>query len=165
MRLDPVVIKQQIENLKLLHPELLEDAEAWLSSLESETELPEILTKCLWQIDDAKALYAGTNERLDKLIERRKRMKQREQSLREFASKLMEAADVSKIELPLGTMSFRRGAAELVGDADPESLEPEFRKVTVTLDKTAIKEALKAGQTVPGFQLSNAPPSFTIRTA
>ncbi|WP_442895039.1 hypothetical protein [Bradyrhizobium sp. AZCC 1578] len=32
-----------------------------------------------------------------------------------------------------------------------------------TPDRTAIKEALKTGKTVPGFQLSNATPSLSIR--
>jgi phosphosulfolactate phosphohydrolase-like enzyme len=38
-----------------------------------------------------------------------------------------------------------------------------FCKIYRSVDRTAIKDALKTGQTVPGFELSNSPPSLTIR--
>ena len=42
--LNPQVVRQQIENLKVLHLDLFEDEEAWLLSLESETDMNALLT-------------------------------------------------------------------------------------------------------------------------
>jgi hypothetical protein len=56
MRLDPNAIRLQVENLKLQHPELLEDDEAWIATLESETDFNEILTTIVRRIEDTKAL-------------------------------------------------------------------------------------------------------------
>lgn len=164
MRLDPAIIKQQIENLKLQYPEIAEDSEAWLISLESETEVDSFLTNVVRQIEDNKALEEGTESRLEELKARKKRFQDRQLSYRAMIFSIMQTMDIQKKELPEATLSLRKNQPQLIGDADPESVAPEFRKITVTIDKTAIKEALKTGQTVPGFQLSNAPPSLTIRT-
>lgn len=161
MYLNPQVIKQQIENLKLIHPELADDD--WQLSIESETDLHELLTNIVHQIDDSKALVIGTKDRFEELKARKERFEHRIEALRELAFKLMHAAEVAKVELPVATLSLRAGTQQLVGDADPTTLADEFCKISRDLNRTAIKDALKAGQTIPGFQLSNATPSLSIR--
>lgn len=161
--LNPLVVRQQIENLKVSHPELIEDDEAWLASLESETKFEELVTQLVRRIDDSKALAEGTAGRLTELQERKARMLHRMESLRNLLFKLMESAELAKLELPEATISVRKGTPQLIGDADPASLPDELCKISRSPDRTAIKEALKTGQTVPGFSLSNATPSLTIR--
>ena len=163
MQLDPNAIRLQVENLKLIHPELLEDDEAWLATLESETDFNEILTTIVRRIEDTRALISGTGERLQELVARKTRFEHRVETLRNLTFKIMQAADLAKCELPEATLSLRASTQQLIGDNDAEALLPQFRRVVVTPDKAAIKEALKAGQTVPGFSLSNSPPSLTIR--
>lgn len=163
MQLDPRVIRQQIDNLKLAFPSLVEDDEAWQMSLESETDVNEFLANLVRKIDDTKALVIGTKDRFEELKARKDRFEYRIEALRELASKIMYEAEIAKIELPEATISLRAGTQQLIGDADPASLPDELCKVSRTIDRTAIKGALKAGQTVPGFQLSNSPPSLTIR--
>lgn len=163
MQLNPLVVRQQIENLKVAHPELLEDDEAWLASLESETKFEELLTQLLRRIEDSKALAEGTAGRLTELQERKARLLHRMEGLRNLLFKLMESAELAKLELPEATITIRKGTPQLVGEADPASLPDELCKISRTPDRTAIKEALKTGKTVPGFQLSNATPSLSIR--
>ena len=163
MNINPLVVRQQIENLKVSHPELIEDDEAWLTSLESETRFEELVTQLVRRIDDSKALAEGTAGRLTELQERKARMLHRMESLRNLLFKLMESAELAKLELPEATISVRKGTPQLIGEADPASLPDELCKISRTPDRTAIKEALKTGQTVPGFQLSNATPSLSIR--
>lgn len=157
------IIRQTIENLKVSHPELIEDDEAWAATLESETDFNEVLTTIVRRIEDTKALVIGTKDRFEELKARKDRFEHRVETLRELAFKIMSAAEMAKVELPEATLSLRAGQQQLVGEADPETLLPEFRKVSVTPDRQAIKDALKAGQTVPGFLLSNSQPSLTIR--
>lgn len=163
MHINPMVIRQQIENLKVSHPSLMEDDEAWQASLESETGLHDILTNIVRRIEDTKALVVGTKDRFDELKARKDRFEHRVEALRELAFKLMQAADVAKVELPEATLSLRAGTQQLVGDAEPASLPDDLCKISRSIDRTAVKDALKAGQTVPGFQLSNSPPSLSIR--
>lgn len=164
MFLDPRVVRQQIENLKVSHPELMgEDDEAWIASLESQTDFNELLTSIVRRIEDAKALVLGTRDRFEDLKARKERFEHRIEALRELAFKVMHAAEIAKAELPEATLSLRAGQQQLVGDADPASLPDDLVKVSRNLDRTAIKDALRTGQTVPGFQLSNSPPSLSIR--
>ena len=163
MQLDPKAIRLQVENLKLIHPEILEDDEAWLATLESETDFNEILTTIVRRIEDTKALVIGTKDRFEELKSRKDRFEHRVETLRSLAFKIMQAADLAKVELPEATLSLRAGTQQLVGEADPASLSDSLCKISRDLNRTAIKEALKTGGTVPGFELSNSPPSLSIR--
>jgi len=161
--LDPRLVRQQIENLKLIHPELMEYDEAWIATLESETSFEELLTSVVRRIEDTKALMIGTADRFEELKSRKDRFDRRLDALRNLAFKIMQAAELAKVELPEATLSLRAGTQQLIGDADPEELPDELCKISRDLNRTAIKEALKTGLTVPGFELSNSPPSLTIR--
>jgi hypothetical protein len=163
MQLNPQIIRTQIEALKLVHPELKEDDESWQMSLESETDLHELLTNIVHKIDDAKALVIGTKDRFEELKARKERFEHRIEGLRELAFRLMQSAAVSKVELPEATLSIRNGQQQLVGDADPTLVPDAFCKITRALDRTAIKDELKAGREVEGFSLSNGQPSISIR--
>lgn len=163
MHLDPKIIRQQVENLKVSYPDLLEDDEAWQATLESETDVNELLRSIVWRIDDAKAMVVGTKDRFEELKARKDRYEHRVEGLRELAFKIMQSTELAKLELPEATLSLRAGTQQLIGEADPASLPDDLCKISRDLNRTAIKDALKAGQTVPGFQLSNSPPSLTIR--
>lgn len=163
MQLDPNLVRQSIENLKLTHPELLEDNEAWLATLESETSFEELLTSVVRRIEDTKALVIGTKDRFEELKARKDRFEYRVEALRHLLFKMMQTAELAKLELPEATLSLRAGQQQLIGEADPASLPDSLCKISRDLNRTAIKDALKTGQTVPGFELSNSPPSLTIR--
>jgi hypothetical protein len=162
MQLDPLAVRQQIDNLKLVHPELLEDDEAWLATLESETDFNDLLTNIVRRIEDTKALVIGTKDRFEELKARKDRFEQRVESLRSLAFKLMAAAELAKVDLPEATLSLRAGTQQLVGDADPKELPDDLCTISRALNRKAIKERLQLAP-VPGFELSNGPPSLTIR--
>lgn len=161
--LNPQVIRQQIDNLKLIHPELLEDEEAWLASLESETNVNELLTSIVRRIEDTKALVIGTKDRFDELKARKDRFEHRVDTLRGLAFKIMDAAGLPKAELPEATLSIRKGQQQITGDLDADSLPDHFCKIKREPDRTAIKAALLNGESIPGCELSNAEPSLSIR--
>jgi hypothetical protein len=161
--LDPRLVRQQIENLKIAHPEILEDEEAWIATLESETSFEDLLTSVVRRIEDTKALVIGTKDRFEELKSRKDRFEHRVDTLRNLAFKIMQAAELAKVELPEATLSLRAGTQQLIGEVDPQELPDELCKISRDLNRTAIKEALKTGLTVPGFELSNSPPSLTIR--
>lgn len=165
MMLDPNLVRQSVENLKLTHPELLEDNEAWLATLESETSFEELLTSVVRRIEDTKALVVGTKDRFEELQMRRERFDYRIEALRNLLFLIMQTSELAKYELPEATLSLRAGQQQLISKEkiNPASLPDSLCKISRSPNYSAIKEALKTGQTVPGFSLSNASPSLTIR--
>src|SRR6185312_3819939 len=136
--LDPLIVRQQVENLKIVHPELMEDDDAWISSLESETDFNEVLTAIVRRIEDTKALVVGTKDRFEELKARKDRFEFRVEKLREIAFRLMHSAELAKVELPEATLSLRAGTQQIIGDADPALLPDTLCKISRSLDRTAI---------------------------
>jgi hypothetical protein len=161
MRLNPQVIRQQIENLKTLHIDLFEDEEAWLLTLESETDMDALLTSIVRRIEDSKALVLGTKDRAEELAARRKRFEDRIESLRNLAFKIMEAADIANRELPEVTLSVRNVAPSVI-ITDEESLPDIACKFERKPDKTKIKELLATGL-VAGAAMTNDGKTLSIR--
>ena len=161
--LNPEIVKLQVSNLRVLHPELLEDDEDWLLAIESETDFDKLLTQVIRAIDDVAALESGTAERLEMLKARKDRFAYRQHALRKLAFTMLDSAGLQKKELPEATLSIRKGQPQLIGDGDANALPDDLCKISREPDRTKIKAALKDGATVPGFQLSNSQPTITIR--
>jgi sugar-specific transcriptional regulator TrmB len=161
---NPEIIKRQIEALKLQFADQQDaESEEWLSSIESETDLIEFIEKMVLRIQDTKILVGGLKEYMSELKDRQDRLESRMDGLRQTVAGLMDRADISKIEMPMATVSIRTGQPQLIGDAEPEDLPQDLIRTKIELNRTAIKDALKAGREVTGFCLSNSPPQLTIR--
>lgn len=155
------VIRQSIENLKIAHPELIEDDEAWAATLESETDFNEVLTTIVRRIEDTKALVIGTRDRFEELKARKDRFEHRIDTLRELAFKIMAAAELAKVELPLATLSLRAVPPSVV-ITDEDNLPDIACKFERKPDKTKIKELLATGP-VAGASMSNGSVAVSIR--
>jgi hypothetical protein len=161
MQLDQNLVRLQVENLKVLYPYLIEDDETWLASLESETDFNEILTEIVRRIEDTKALVIGTKDRFEELKTRKDRFEHRVETLRELALKIMQAADIAKVELPLATLSLRAVAPAVV-ITDEDNLPDIACKFERKPDKTKIKELLKTGPVI-GASMNNGNITVSIR--
>ena len=161
MNINPQIVRQQIDNLKVLHIDLFEDEEAWLLALESETDMDALLTSIVRRIEDSKALVLGTKDRAEELAARRKRFEDRIESLRNLAFKIMEAADVAKIELPEVTLSVRNVAPSVI-ITDEDNLPDIACKFERKPDKAKIKELLATGL-VAGAAMTNGGKTLSIR--
>jgi hypothetical protein len=162
MRLDPSIIRQQIGNLLVQFPELAEDEQLRADSIEGETEAFEFLALIIRQIEDARILADGTAERIKELNERGDRFARRIEAFRSLAFKIMEAADLTKAELPCATLSIRKGGTKII-ITDESAIPDILCKFSRAPDRTKIKELLTDGKTVIGAELSNAEPSLSIR--
>lgn len=141
MRLDPQIVRQQIEQLKLLYPELVEDDEAWGLTLESETGLTELLTMAEKDRQQAAAFAGGIASHIAELEARQKRFERKEQAMRALLFKFLKAAETRKVELPIATISVRPGGVKLVIN-DEGSIPVELFRVKREPDRAAIKEYL-----------------------
>jgi sugar-specific transcriptional regulator TrmB len=161
-RLDPQIIQQQIAGLLIEFPELAEDDILRADMIEGETQAIEFLAEIVRRIEDTAALRDGVAERIRELAERKSRFERRVEALRSMAFKVMNTADLKKVELPTATLSIRNGAPQVVIH-DSNSLPADCLRIKTEPDKTAIKEKLKAGGVVPGAYLSNSEPTLSIR--
>jgi hypothetical protein len=87
-------------------------------------------------------------KRLDALLKSRENASKR---LKEVLTNAMNLHDITEIKTETLKINFRK--SESVEVENPDLLTAEFKKVTVTPDKTAIKKQLKAGEIVIGAKL------------
>lgn len=158
------LVRQQIANLELHFPQLVEDAEAWALSIESETNAFDMLRQIERRRQEAASMAGAIASNIAELEIRQARFVEREKAMRALGFKIMEIAGLKKAEFAEATYSIRNGQPKLIGDATPDTMPNAFVRTKLELDRTAIKEALQAGSIVPGFELSNSEPSLSIRT-
>jgi hypothetical protein len=163
-RLDPQFVTAQIHSLLARYPELAEDETLRLDSIEAETDAKTLLEQLVRKKAEADAYSVGIKSYQDELQVRRARMERRSEAAKELMFKIMEAADLLKIELAEATLAIRNGAPKVI-ITDETALPEQFVKVERTPKKSEIAKALKDGVAVPGASLSNAEPSLTVRMA
>jgi Siphovirus Gp157 len=162
--LHPDIVRQQIANLRLLHPEIAEDQDAWLISLESETQLGELLRMIERHRQDACGLAGALAGTIAELEYRQGRFERREQAMRELMFKLMQAAELKRFELPEATLSIAAGQPKVVITNEAAVLAvDDLCRIKREPNKTHIKTLLAAGHSVAGAELSNAEPHIVVR--
>jgi hypothetical protein len=90
------------------------------------------------------------------MAKRRKALENRVQWFKSYLKNNMEYSGITKIECPYFKLAIQKNPASV--DAFNEDAIPlEFKEQVITwkIDKTAIKNAINAGQIVPGAKLVN----------
>jgi hypothetical protein len=152
-----------INNLLVTNPELEEDEQLRADMIEGETDAHEFLRVVERKRQEASALAGALASNIAELEERQKRFERREQAMRRLAFKVMEAADLKKIELAEATLSMRNGSRKVV-ISDDTAIPDSLCRIRKEPDRTAIKAMLESGAEVPGCVLSNGEPTISIRT-
>jgi hypothetical protein len=153
-------LKIQISMLLDKHPELIDDVDLRADMLEGSTDLHTIMERLLTEERETNELIAVVGNRIENLSARRAMFRSRQTSLRDVMMEILQRADLRKIALPEATVSItRRGPAVQVID---ETLVPDaYCRFKREVSKTAIKDAINAGEEVPGAVLDNG--SETLR--
>ena len=99
------------------------------------------------------ALNKATKETIQDLQERVSADSKRIEALKWLMTKAMDSLQYTEVKSPEVTLRFRKSSS--VEITDSESLPKQFlrTKTVVEPDKTAIKNALKAGEKIQGAQL------------
>lgn len=99
-----------------------------------------------------------------RIAERRKALENKLEKYKEYVKNNMEDMGLQKIETPLGVLSVCKVPAILeVYDENLIPNEYKKEKVTISIDKNAIKEALKNGQDIQGVKLIDNKTSLRIK--
>ncbi len=90
------------------------------------------------------------------MAKRRKALENRVQWLKSYIKGSMEACGISQVECPYFKLSIQKNPAS-VNVLDEDKIPAEFKEQVISwkIDKTAIKEAIKSGGTIPGAELIN----------
>lgn len=162
LAIDAANVKADIHRLMEAYPELVEDGELALDMFEGETDLFKVIGRAVKARAEKLALADGVKAYIDDLSERKARFERGADGLKALIQSLMDAADQEKITLPEATI-FVTKPRESVNVTDVEALPQGFFKLTKTADKTALKDALMAGQEIPGAELQIGLAGMTIR--
>ena len=154
-----------LEGIEDAEGEITAEADAQLAQLEGAIE--EKAAALFYARQRCKAMQAEASELASVARAQKERWTKAEARVMDLLRVLLEAREATggdpKVAGGWGTASIRRTKSLVVADADavPDSWMRE--NVTVSLDKTAITKALKAGESVPGCELVDKT-SATIRS-
>jgi hypothetical protein len=153
---------RQINGLITEFPELADDEELRTDCIEGETEILAVLERLTGHVQIAEANASAVRNVASSLADRKKRFASRAAFFRALIKRVMDAGDLKKVILPIGTVSVSRVAPAVI-IRDETALPDEFVVTTTKPNKKAIAEAIKAGGNVPGAMLSNGSETLSIR--
>lgn len=140
--------------------EFPDDTELLTDMLDGCTDLNELASRLVEQIENEKGIQAYLAEQISDRQTRKKRSKAREDAYRESIARLMDAASLSKLTLPEATLS-RTDVKPKVIIIDADALPDELCTFTRKPDMAAIK----ALNELPlGASMDNGGKSLTVRT-
>lgn len=161
--LDANVTKAEIAKLLEAYPELAEDEQLRMDTLEAETDAFKILEKALDEKHNAEATMEGIGIRMRHLQERAGRFMRKSEAMKALIKAVMQAAKLDKLQLAEATLSITK-PRQSVNVTDLEALPQGFYRLKREADKAALKTALEQGETIPGAELRFGDASLMVRT-
>lgn len=155
---------QARDDLLREYPDLAEDEQALLDTLDGCTDLSDVVAAFIESADHDLALAAGAKDRAKEIAERAKRLSDRADKKRHLVARAMERAGMKKIERPEFTVSLKNLPQSVIIDDEGRIAEQfwTIREVK-SVSKTALKMALESGETVEGAHLSNGGITAQVR--
>lgn len=160
---DAAYVKSQISALKASFPELSEDYELLESAIDGETNFDRVIEVITDEFLEALSMKGAIADRMESLRERSDRYGKKAETIRSLAFDLMQAAERPKVELPVATLSIRKGVNSVVIE-DLDAIPQGFTRTEVVPLKTELKKALEAGAAIPGARLQTGPDGLSVRT-
>lgn len=153
---------RQIKDLMLEYPQLNEDEDLLKDTLEGNTRFNEVMEKFLNDMRENETLAEAISQRIGKLRERQTRLTHRVQFYRSLMHRLMDFAGIKSIALPEAKISVINSPEKVI-ITDESAIPDAFMRITKEPNKTAIKNALKSGNIIPGTTLSNGGTTISVR--
>lgn len=141
------------------------DEETVRDTIEGETDLHGAIAEVVALLTDTENGVFGLTAHVTAMQIRLARYKARADFLRSAIEQAMVIGELQRLELPTCTLSLGRRAAGLVITNEAMIPAAFWKAQEPTLDKAALKAALKDKQDVPGAVLGNGSVSLTIRRA
>lgn len=150
------------DRLLAIMPELADDEECLVDTVDGETGLEEAVGRIAQSIIEDKAIAAGLADTIKKLQEKKAAHSDRARRKTVAIFNLMDDLGRQRIVSFGITCSIQKNPPS-VGQADIDKLPKKYIKITREPKKKAILAALKAGDIIPGAQLSNQATRLSIK--
>ena len=162
LELKRMELEREIQTLLEQFPQLKDDQDLLADMLEGQTDFNEVIAALAKDIKLAKANVAGIKEVAKELKERQSRFEAKEEFCRSLIHKLMDAAGVKKLTLPVATVNITNVSPSVM-ILDESAIPDDFMRIKKEPNKTAIKAALETGQSIAGAVMSNGSTTVSIR--
>ena len=163
------IIRWQIAEYRALAEQLRKsyrdiDDETLADTLEGITALPEMIEEIVRSSLEDAAMAAGLKLRLDDMHARLTRLKERYERKRELVLWAMVQAQLNRLEVEEFSVSVAQGGVKL--EVSDESKLPGTFLIPQPpkLDRVALLQALKRGDSFDGASLTPGSPHLTVRT-
>lgn len=157
---------REIEAAKVLREQLravTDDEETIRDTVEGETSLREMIRDMLANIGEREAQISGLETYIGDLSSRKDRFKRQIEHSRALICSAMDMAGIQKHEMDIGTIALSKVRPSLIVTNEAEIPTDFWKASDPKLDRSALKKALDAGDTIPGATLSNGGQTITIR--
>lgn len=163
---DPVAnkLRREADAARSLMQELLgHDEETRHDTAEGETSFFEAIDAALVEMDQCAEIVAGCAAQIEVYNARQTKFNARAERLRGMIEQAMVIADIPSVRRPCATLTVRETKpAPII--ADEAAIPTKFWKPQPPkLDKTAINQAVKDGEAIPGVNMTNGGTSLQIR--
>lgn len=142
------------------------DDELVADTIEGQTDLREAIEAALAEIDECEIHIIGLKAKEDEFHTRRGRLEERVERIRAMIEQAMLTSEQTSMRLSGATVSINKGRRGLIvnNEADiPTRFWVEQERPAPKLDKKALTEALRNGESIPGANLDNGSYSLSVR--
>lgn len=154
--------KTAIANIIAAYPELEDDEQLLLDTLEGQTNLFDIASSLVRIKGETDVQSVSLKQWIGELSERKARLERKSDGVKKLIQSLMDAAGVDKLPLAEATVFKTKGRMK-VDVRDVNELPQGFYSLERKADTAAIKTALEKSEDVPCASLIQGPDSLTIR--
>ncbi len=156
-------VMREVNALMAEFPQLVDDEELMRDMLEGNTRFDSIMDRLLSDMRDNEALAEASSQRIGKIRERQTRLTHRAQFLRSLMHRLLTLTGLRSVALAEAKISVVNSPEKVI-ITDESAIPDELMKITKEPNKTAIKNAIKSGQVIPGATMSNGGTTISVRT-
>lgn len=138
------------------------DDDTFFDTLDGETNIGDMIESLILKRSEATANEAAAKQVASEFMERASRMAAQHKSVNKALAAILDAMGEKKVSHHLATIS-RTKPRDVLVITDESEIPTQLCVVTSRPDRTAIKNALSAGEVVPGAMLEKSDPGLTVR--
>lgn len=140
-----------------------DDEQAFIDTLDGESDVIEAARRVVRWLHEQGAQSTACKGLASTYGARASVFEERVERARTALFHFLSEMGLKSMPLPEATLSIVAGRVSVTGEGDPETLPERFVRVKREANRSAIKAALEAGETVEGFALSNNAPTLMVR--
>jgi hypothetical protein len=139
------------------------DDELTNDMVEGETSILEAIDRALVDIDENEAMAFGLASKIAEFSARKSRCESRVERVRTLIEQALVTANIPSLKTVTATLSVKSVPPKPIVTDEAEIPAAFWKSPDPVLDKKAINDAVKAGQSIPGVSMTNGSTSLQIR--